>query len=86
VAQDFWAMGVRGEFAPFGSTLRQARRERDLSQDALALRAGIGAKHVSELERGNKDPRLATFLRLAAGLGLTGTELMALHERRVEPG
>jgi len=76
-------MGGGGQF---GRTLRRARRERELSQDALALRAGIGAKHVSELERGNKDPRLATFLRLAAGLGLSGTELMALHERQLEAG
>ncbi len=74
-------MGGRGDFTAFGATLRRARRERELSQDALARRAGIGSKHVSELERGNKDPRLATFVRLAKGLGLTGTELMALYER-----
>jgi len=77
-------MGGRGEFSGFGRTLRRARRERDLSQEALARRTGIGAKHISELERGNKDPRLATFRRLAAGLGLTGTELMALHERQLD--
>ncbi|HEX7292158.1 MAG TPA: helix-turn-helix transcriptional regulator [Conexibacter sp.] len=79
-------MGGEGADGVFGRTLRRARRERDLSQDALALRAGLGAKHVSELERGNKDPRLDTFLRLAAGLGLTGTELMALYERQLEGG
>jgi transcriptional regulator with XRE-family HTH domain len=86
VAQDFCAMGGDGASGVFGRTLRRARRERDLSQDALALRAGVGTKHVSELERGNKDPRLGTFLRLAAGLGLSGTELMALYERQAEAG
>jgi len=84
VAQDFWAMGARHDFAAFGRALRQARRERDLSQDALALRAGIGAKHLSELERGNKSPRFATFVDLAAALGLTGAELMVLYERQME--
>jgi transcriptional regulator with XRE-family HTH domain len=83
VAQDFCAMGGGEAGSAFGRTLRRARRERDLSQDALALRAGVGAKHVSELERGNKDPQLATFVRLAAGLGLTGTELMALYEQEL---
>lgn len=73
-------MGGRNEVAAFGRTLRRVRRERDLSQDALALRAGVGVKHLSDLERGNKEPRLVTFLRLAAGLGLTGAELMALYE------
>jgi HTH-type transcriptional regulator, competence development regulator len=86
VAQDFCVMGGDREGSAFGRTLRRARRERDLSQDALARAAGVGAKHVSELERGNKDPGLATFLRLAAGLGLTGTELMVLHERQLESG
>lgn len=76
-------MGGAPELAAFGGTLRRVRRERDLSQDALGGAAGIGAKHVSELERANKDPRLTTFLRLAAGLGMTGTELMALFEQQL---
>lgn len=79
-------MGGGGDGNAFGRMLRRARRERDLSQDALAREAGIGAKHVSELERGNKDPRLDTFMRLARGLGLTGTELMALYERQLGTG
>ena len=70
----------------FGRALRRARRERDLSQDALARKAGVGAKHLSELERGNKAPRLTTFLGLAAALDLTATELMALYERQLESG
>lgn len=77
-------MGGGEAGSAFGRTLRRVRRECDLSQDALARRAGIGAKHVSELERGNKDPQLATFVRLATGLGLTGTELMALYERQLK--
>jgi transcriptional regulator with XRE-family HTH domain len=81
VAQNFWAMGGARELVAFGRTLRRARRERDLSQDALGRAAGIGAKHVSELERANKDPRLTTFLKLAAALGMTGAELMAQLEQ-----
>lgn len=76
-------MGGAHELAAFGSALRRARRERDLSQDALAALAGLGAKHLSELERANKDPRLTTFLKLAAALGLSGSELMALVERQL---
>ena len=79
-------MGGGGDGDAFGRTLRRARRERELSQDALAREAGVGPKHVSELERGNKDPRLATFMRLAEGLGLSATELMALYERQLGAG
>jgi len=79
-------MGGALELAAFGTTLRRVRRERDLSQDALGGAAGLGAKHVSELERANKDPRLTTFLKLAAALGMSGTELMALVERQLGAG
>lgn len=79
-------MGGGGDGNAFGRTLRRERRKRDLSQDALAREAGVGPKHVSELERGNKDPRLATFMRLAEGLGLSGTELMALYEHQLGTG
>jgi len=86
VAQDFWAMAGRGEFIALGRTLRRARRDRDLSQEAVARRAGIGPKHMSELERGNKNPRVQTFLCIAAALGITGAELMALYEQQLEAG
>lgn len=73
-------MGGGGGCIFFGRTLRRARRARDMSQETLAREAGVGAKHVSELERGNKNPRLDTFVRLAGALGMTATELMARYE------
>ena len=60
----------------FARTLRRARRERELSQEALAVQAGVGAKHISEIERANKDPRLTTVIRLADALGMTVSDLM----------
>jgi len=67
----------------FGRTLRKARRDRDLSQEALAHEAGLSAKHVGEIERANKDPRLTTVLRLADALEMRSGELFAqLDERR----
>jgi transcriptional regulator with XRE-family HTH domain len=68
----------------FGRTLRRARRERDLSQEALADAAGLGAKHVSEIERANRDPRLTTILKLADALGLRAGELIALYDEQLE--
>jgi len=51
-----------------------------MSQEALADAAGLGAKHVSEIERANRDPRLTTILKLARALGLSPGELMSLYE------
>lgn len=51
-------------------TLRKRRRILELSQRELAGRAGIGEKHLGEIERGLRDPRLSTLLRLLDALDL----------------
>lgn len=51
------------------------RRDRELSQEALANSAGVHPKHLSEIERGNKDPRASTVARLAEALGVPIAEL-----------
>ncbi len=68
----------------FGRAVRRARRDRDMSQEALAQAAGLAAKHVSEIERANRDVRLTTFLQIANGLGLRPSELMTLYERELQ--
>jgi transcriptional regulator with XRE-family HTH domain len=60
---------------PLARTIRQLRRDRELSQEALANAAGIHPKHLSEIERGNKDPRATTLVRLAEALGVTVGDL-----------
>ncbi len=61
----------------FGRVLRRVRRERDLSQEALAASAGIARNHVSELERARRDPSLTTVDQLADALGMSMADLMA---------
>ncbi len=68
----------------FARALRRARRDRDLSQETLAIEAGLWPKHVSEIERANKDPRLSTVFKLADALGIRASELLALAERERE--
>jgi transcriptional regulator with XRE-family HTH domain len=52
----------------FARALRRERRARDLKQEALATRAGMSAKHLGEIERGLRDPRLSTVLGLVDAL------------------
>jgi transcriptional regulator with XRE-family HTH domain len=68
----------------FGRTVRKARRDRDLSQEALADEAGLSAKHVGEIERANKDPRLTTVLKLADALELRSNELFRAFDERLD--
>jgi transcriptional regulator with XRE-family HTH domain len=58
------------QLTAFGKTLRKLRRDLDLSQEALAASSGVSAKHIGEIERGNKDPGITTALRLIEGLGV----------------
>jgi transcriptional regulator with XRE-family HTH domain len=80
--------GARMLLAPnqlvvFGLTIRKERRDRELSQEALAYRAGLSPKHVGEIELAKKDPRLTTVLKLAHGLGMGPGELFAQYEKRI---
>jgi transcriptional regulator with XRE-family HTH domain len=54
----------------FGRRLRDLRVEHSLSQDDLAHRTGIHATAIGRFERGGREPRLTTILRIAWGLGV----------------
>lgn len=53
----------------FGERLRMARRETGLTQEQVAERAGIDRAAYSEIERGQRDARLSTLLRIESALG-----------------
>ena len=54
--------------APFGRLLRHWRTQRGRSQLALALQAGVSARHLSWLETGKAQPSRAMVLKLAEQL------------------
>ena len=60
----------------FGRRLRELRDEHGVSQDMLSRRTGIHATAIGRFERGDREPRLTTILRLARGLGVSPGELL----------
>ena len=70
------------ELLALGGAIRHLRRERELSQEALAYAADIHPKHLSEIERANKDPRSTTVVRLAEALGVPVAELYEVDDGR----
>lgn len=67
------------EATAFGALLRRYRALAGLSQEALAARATISARAVSDLERGvNRAPRAETLDLLASALDLAPAERAAL--------
>jgi transcriptional regulator with XRE-family HTH domain len=67
------AVGVQ---ARFGERLRTRRQAAGLSQERLAFASGMHRTEISLLERGARDPRLSTVVRLARALGTDAAELV----------
>ena len=67
------------ESASFGAQLRRHRLRAGLTQQALAERAGLSLRGLSDLERGARlAPYATTVELLAAALGLSEVERAAL--------
>jgi transcriptional regulator with XRE-family HTH domain len=70
----------------FARRLRETRAVSGLSQEQLARRTGLHTTVISRFERGGREPRLKSILRLAEGLGVPpGSLLDTLVERRLTP-
>jgi transcriptional regulator with XRE-family HTH domain len=67
-----------GDAVTFGRWLRATREEREITQQALADRAGISRSYLSDLERGRGvRPTLLTLDRLATALGSSRVEALS---------
>lgn len=66
--------------ALFGQVLVEARKQRRMSQAALAVASELDRTFISQLELGKKHPSLLTLFQLGSGLGLAPSVLL----RRVE--
>ena len=62
--------------AAFGAVLRDARKRRLLSQEALAAKAGVERTYISLLERGGRSPTLVTLWGLAKGCAVKPSVLI----------
>ena len=60
-----------------GERVRDLREERGLSQRRLALMIGIDKTYLCGIERGSRNPTLATLEKIADGLGIPLAELFA---------
>ena len=58
-----------------GARVRDLRRERGLSQEALADHAGIGRSYMSGIERGVRNCSVLQLLKIAKALRLSVAEL-----------
>ncbi len=64
-----------------GEVIRDRRKTLDLSQAELAADAGIDRAFLSNLERGQRKPSFGTVARIAHGLKLKYSRLVAKCEK-----
>ncbi len=65
---------------PFPDNLRRLRRERYLTQTALAKAAGLTQVTIARLERGTQEPSFRSLQRLAQVLGVQPGDLATPDE------
>jgi transcriptional regulator with XRE-family HTH domain len=61
----------------FAANLRRLRLAAGLTQEQMSAAVQMEPAEISRLERGGRDPQLLTMVRLARGLGVDVSELVA---------
>jgi transcriptional regulator with XRE-family HTH domain len=60
----------------FGENVRRARHERGWTQEDLSAKTGLAAVQISRIERGKREIRLTTLLRLLDAFDLPPQTLL----------
>ena len=68
-----------------GARIRYFRHLRGLSQEQLALQAGLNTAFLGHLERGLKSPTITTLEKLVNALNITFEELFAEGTSMADP-
>jgi transcriptional regulator with XRE-family HTH domain len=76
-------MGVEESF---GEALRAARKQRGLSQEKLALEAGVERNYISLIELGRNSPSIRMLFKLCRVLEVPPSALLARVEEQVRGG
>lgn len=67
----------------FGAALRDFRKDRGLTQEALAFECHLDRTYISLLELGTSSPTLDTIMALCAALGISLTAFAARIEESI---
>lgn len=64
------------DLSSIGKNIRKKRLEKSWKQEALASKIEVTASYIGMIERGEKIPKLETFIRIINVLGATSDEIL----------
>jgi transcriptional regulator with XRE-family HTH domain len=67
----------RDELRRLGERVREQRRSRGLTQEALAEALDLSVAYVSLIERGGRNPPYTTVVAIARALGVPASRIVA---------
>ena len=62
-----------------GDNTARIRKEKGLTQEALAEKSGLSQQYISGLENGLRNPTIVTLYELATALGVEHMDLVTPH-------
>lgn len=65
----------------FGKNVREARKRKSLSLQALSEKCGVSRSMLSQIERGEKNPTIQVACQIAEGLDMTLSQLLGEDEQ-----
>lgn len=69
-----------------GDELRKARQLAGMSQEKVALQAGVDRSYLSELENNKWSPTVEMLFRICGAIGVTASDVIARVEQRQRKG
>jgi len=71
--------------AILGERIREERKRKSLTLEKLEELAGVSAVYLSEVERGNKTPSLATLIKIVNILDVSIDSLLCYEVNQAKP-
>ena len=65
-----------------GETIRLLRQKKRMSQEQLALQAGINTSYLGQVERGEKNPTIKTLEKIANALEISLSDLISNYSNQ----
>lgn len=79
-------MAKRRSEPPIGPVLKELRRKRRLTQEALATMSETHQNYIGGIERGERNPTMKTIGRILAALDVTWSELGQILDTKLRRG